>query len=126
MKKKVESDFDPYLRWLGIRDKQRPPNHYRLLGLELFEDDTDIIATAADRQMSHVRTYQSGRHALISQKLLNELATAVRRTLRDLVHDRKAAGTLRQFPPGNRPPSPPGPIPKAFPTQKGSGPDPPR
>jgi hypothetical protein len=76
MTKKVESDFDPYLRWLGIRDKERPPNHYRLLGLELFENDTDIIATAADRQMTHVRTYQSGRHALMSQKLLNELAAA--------------------------------------------------
>jgi hypothetical protein len=76
MKKKVESDFDPYLRWLGIRDEQRPPNHYRLLGLELFEGDMDIIATAADRQMAHVRTYQSGRHALMSQKLLNKLATA--------------------------------------------------
>ena len=32
-------DFDPYYRWLGIRDQQRPPNFYRLLGLELFEDD---------------------------------------------------------------------------------------
>lgn len=57
---------------------------------------------------------------------LNELATAVRQTLRDLVHDRKTAGTIRQFPPGHRSPSPPGSTRKVLPTEKGSGPDPPR
>ena len=50
------ADFDPYLKWLGIRESSRPINHYRLLGLDLFEDDADVIAMAADRQMSHIRT----------------------------------------------------------------------
>ncbi len=68
--------FDPYLHWLGIRDPERPPNHYRLLGVALFEDDADVLANAADRQMSHVRTFQTGRHSVESQKLLNELAGA--------------------------------------------------
>jgi hypothetical protein len=68
--------FDPYLQWLGIRSPQRPPNHYQLLGLELFEADRDVIATAADRQMAHVRKYQSGPHSSLSQRLLNELAAA--------------------------------------------------
>ncbi len=68
--------FDPYLKWLGIRDPERPPNHYRLLGIDLFESDPDVIATAADRQMAHIRRYQSGRHAQVSQDLLNELAAA--------------------------------------------------
>jgi hypothetical protein len=68
--------FDPYLRWLGIRDPKRPPNHYRLLGIELFESDPDVIASAADRQMAHVRTFQAGKHSTLSQKLLNELAAA--------------------------------------------------
>jgi hypothetical protein len=72
----MSDEFDPYLRWLGIRDPQRPPNHYRLLGLELFESDPDVIATAADRQMLHVRSYQTGKHSVDSQKLLNELAAA--------------------------------------------------
>jgi len=27
--------FDPYLKWLGIRDKDQPPHHYRLLGWRL-------------------------------------------------------------------------------------------
>jgi hypothetical protein len=68
--------FDPYLHWLGIRDPERPPNHYRLLGVALFEDDPDVLANAADRQMAHVRTFQTGRHSAESQKLLNELAAA--------------------------------------------------
>ncbi|MCA9185314.1 MAG: hypothetical protein R3E01_18125 [Pirellulaceae bacterium] len=68
--------FDPYHQWLGIRDSQRPPNHYRLLGLEPFENDADVISTAADRQMAHVRTYQNGEHGELSQRLLNELSAA--------------------------------------------------
>lgn len=68
--------FDPYLHWLGIRDPERPPNHYRLLGVATFESDPDVLINAADRQMSHVRTFQSGKHSAQSQRLLNELATA--------------------------------------------------
>jgi hypothetical protein len=70
------AEFDPYYRWLGIRDKQRPPNHYRLLGLDLFEDNPEVISEAADRQMGHVRTHQTGQYSDISQELLNELAKA--------------------------------------------------
>jgi len=72
------ADFDPYLKWLGIRESSRPINHYRLLGLDLFEDDADVIAMAADRQMSHIRTYQGGPNGDLSQQLLNELARARR------------------------------------------------
>ncbi len=68
--------FDPYLSWLGIRSPERPPNHYRLLGIEMFETSADVIATAADRQMAHVRTFQSGKQGELSQRVLNELAAA--------------------------------------------------
>ena len=68
--------FDPYRKWLGIPKREQPPNHYRLLTLDWFEDDPEVIEAAADRQMAHVRTYQSGRHADDSQRLLNELAAA--------------------------------------------------
>lgn len=81
------SEFDPYLKWLGIRETTLPINHYRLLGLELFESDSDVISMAADRQMSHIRTYQNGPHGEISQQILNELARA-RRCL--LVAEQKA------------------------------------
>lgn len=71
-----QTAFDPYLKWLGIRTPQRPPDHYALLGLRAFEDDSDVIANAADRQMAHVKTFQSGQFAELSQRLLNELAAA--------------------------------------------------
>ena len=80
------SEFDPYLKWLGIRETTRPINHYRLLGLDLFEDDPDVISMAADRQMTHIRTYQNGPNGDLSQQILNELARA-RRCL--LMRDKK-------------------------------------
>ncbi|MCH8044144.1 MAG: hypothetical protein IID44_10555 [Planctomycetes bacterium] len=72
----MDESFDPYLQWLGIRDAQRPPNHYRLLGVAQLESDTDVISNAADRQMAHVRTFQTGKHSDVSQRVLNELAKA--------------------------------------------------
>jgi len=68
--------FDPYRKWLGIPPEEQPPNHYRLLGIGLFESDPDVISNAADRQMAHVRSFQTGRHAELSQKILNELSAA--------------------------------------------------
>ncbi|MCA9215548.1 MAG: hypothetical protein KDB27_20930 [Planctomycetales bacterium] len=70
------ASFDPYLHWLGIRSPERPPNHYRLLGIEPFESDAGVIETAADRQMAHVRTFQNGKDAELSQQILNQLAAA--------------------------------------------------
>src|SRR4029079_5515372 len=72
----MPEDFDPYRKWLGIPPKDQPPNHYRLLGIELFENDPDVIDHAADRQMAHVRSFQAGQHSAVSQKLLSELSTA--------------------------------------------------
>ena len=68
--------FDPYHVWLGIPPAEQPANHYRLLGIALFEGDVDVIATSADRQMGHLRTFQSGKHSELSQRLLNEIAAA--------------------------------------------------
>ncbi len=69
-------ELDPYWKWLGIPPEQQPPDHYVLLGIAPFEADRDVIENAAVRQMSHVRTFQGGQHAAISQQLLNELSAA--------------------------------------------------
>ena len=55
---------------------QQPPNHYRLLGVNVFESDADVIANAADARMAHVRTFQCGKYSTVSQIILNEIATA--------------------------------------------------
>jgi hypothetical protein len=68
--------FDPYHKWLGIPPKDQPPNHYRLLGIEAFESDADVVESAADQRMTHVRTYQAGQHSALSQRILNELSAA--------------------------------------------------
>ena len=70
--------FDPYLKWLGISptDYTGKPNHYQLLGISAALTDADAIASVADRQMAHVRTFQSGRYSKYSQQLLSELAKA--------------------------------------------------
>lgn len=68
--------FDAYHRWLSIPPEEQPPHHYRLLSLKLFESDPDVIESAADRQMTHVRGFQSGQHAEASQRILNEIAAA--------------------------------------------------
>ncbi|MDD3468923.1 MAG: hypothetical protein PHE53_02945 [Thermoguttaceae bacterium] len=44
--------------------------------MELFESNLDVIATAADRQMLLLRTFQTGKHSADSQRLLNEVAAA--------------------------------------------------
>ena len=68
--------FDPYHRWLSIPPEDQPPNYYRLLGLDRFESEADVIETAADRQMAYVRSFRTGEHAEEAQKILNEIAAA--------------------------------------------------
>ncbi len=70
------NSFDPYHRWLGIPPKHQPPHHYRLLGVDVFESDPDVIQSATDRQMTHVRSFQTGQHGQLTQQVLNELSTA--------------------------------------------------
>jgi hypothetical protein len=72
----MEEPFDPYYIWLGIAPEDQPPTHYRLLGIRPFEPNPNVIQNAADRQMAHLRTFQIGKHSLLSQRLLNEVAAA--------------------------------------------------
>ena len=92
----MSDEFDPYYAWLGIPPKDQPPNHYRLLGLDLFETNLDVIESAAFRQMGHVRTYQSGQHSRESQQLLNELSAAKISLLRRYIDTQHLR--LRQHP----------------------------
>src|SRR5262249_10266317 len=72
----MDETFDPYHKWLGIPPKDQPPHHYRLLGLDLFEADPDVIEHAADQRMRHIRTMATGKHTARSQQILNEIAAA--------------------------------------------------
>ena len=83
----MAASFDPYHKWLGIPPAEQPPHHYRLLGISPFEADPDVVEAAADQRMFHLRSFQAGQHAALSQKLLNETAAAKLCLLRP---DRKA------------------------------------
>ena len=69
--------LDVYSKWLGIKEKARPLNHYQLLRLEQFEDDAGKIRKHYRKMNAEVRKYASGNYARQSQDLLNELAKAM-------------------------------------------------
>lgn len=68
--------FDPFHKWLGIPPNEQPPNHYRLLGLSLFESDPDVIDAATEQRVSFLSQCATGTHVEESQKLLNAVAAA--------------------------------------------------
>lgn len=72
----MDESFDPYWQWLGIPPDERPVDHYRLLGLAMFESNPQRIEAVADARMNLVRSYQSGPRVAHTQKLLNELSVA--------------------------------------------------
>ena len=77
MKDTHDMATDVYRDWLGIQETNRPLNHYQLLRLKMFEDDTSKIRTHYRKMNTHVRKYSTGEFSAASQTLLNELAQAM-------------------------------------------------
>lgn len=71
----MPDEFDPYYLWLGTPPEDQPFHAYKMLGLKLYESDPQIIATAADQRIAHVRTFRDGPRAVWSETLLGELTT---------------------------------------------------
>jgi hypothetical protein len=55
---KSSTQFDPYRKWLGIAPADQPPNHYRLLGLDLFE--SVLVVPPATFPKEIVARWQNG------------------------------------------------------------------
>jgi hypothetical protein len=72
----MNNKFDPYHIWLGIPPDEQPPNHYRLLGIQVGESNVEVIERAADGRALQLKTAQASKHSDLSQKLLNEVAAA--------------------------------------------------
>lgn len=68
--------FDPYHKLLGISKRDQPPTLYRLLGLELFEDDREVIDSAANKQMVYLQGCSNGDRAANAEQLMNEISNA--------------------------------------------------
>ena len=102
--------FDPYHKWLGIPPHERPANYYRLLGLDLFEDDLDAIECVADRLMKYVRDFATAEQRQAAREVLDELSAAKRCLLiaeQKRAYDaglRAGRSTTRQARPAEPPP----------------------
>ena len=84
---------DPYHELLGIPLQEQPPNHYRLLGITLFETNRQVIANAALKQSKFLRSLGTSQYGEICQTLLNEVAAAKI----CLLHTEKKAGYDQQL-----------------------------
>ncbi|MCH8924053.1 MAG: hypothetical protein IIA67_13000 [Planctomycetes bacterium] len=69
--------LDVYRDWLKITETARPLNHYQLLRLKQFEDNTSKVREHYRAMNAHVRKFAGGEFAKQSQDLLNELARAM-------------------------------------------------
>ena len=72
----MHDPFDPYWQWLAIPPAEQPPDHYRILGLRLFETDRPMIAQAARARTEHVRSCHDGSHPEAAERVLEHLAAA--------------------------------------------------
>jgi hypothetical protein len=89
----MAEQLDVYRDWLGVKDTERPLNHYQLLRVAKFEDDAEKIRTNYRKLNAHVRKYASGQYAAQSQQVLNELAKAML-CLTDVQRKREYDATL--------------------------------
>jgi len=71
-----DDTFDPYYKWFGIPPAEQPADNYRLLGVSAFESDPDVIENSADARMAALQTRKTGAHALLAEKLMNEVTQA--------------------------------------------------
>jgi tetratricopeptide (TPR) repeat protein len=68
--------FDPLHKWLGIPPEHQPPNHYRLLGIDPFESDPDVIDMAADRQLTFLHELSGDEHQEAAETISNQVSMA--------------------------------------------------
>jgi len=114
----MADSFDPYYKWLGIPPRDQPPNHYRLLGIELLEADRDVIDAAANRLMTYLHELATGDDGQYAQTLLNEIAAArlcLLNPQKKAEYDKTVCGQVKSAIPVASPlpvPTPPAPPPR--------------
>lgn len=99
------SGFDAYHKWLGIPAAEQPPNHYRLLGISLFEKDRDVLIAALDQRQRFLMQKANGPHGAFAEPLLENLQQARLCLLNRLTKAQYDSG-LRQLLEGQAPDEP--------------------
>jgi cytoskeletal protein RodZ len=72
----MPDSFDPYHKWLAIPPEDQPPSHYRLLVIDAFEQDKEVIANAAEQRLSHLRILEMGEQGATATELIKEIKAA--------------------------------------------------
>lgn len=70
------ADCNPYAEWLGISPSELHPNYYQLLGIDAFESNPNVIKLAYEKRFAQLKRHAIGKHSDLSQRILNEIATA--------------------------------------------------
>ncbi len=112
----ISPDFDPYYRWLGIPKGQRPPSHYRLLGISPTEEDNEVIKAAVEHQTTLVRNQKQPEQESIATRLLYEIQEAGMVIL-DPYRRKQYDAALEQSKPSPKQRSIPEPFPPYTPSQ---------
>jgi len=102
----MDKPFDAYFKWLGIPPAEQPPKHYRLLGIELFESDPEVIGRAAARRVRSFGALLSGKHGLLAEDVLRRVANAKACLLdpdKKAAYDRKLRNQLEPLSAGAQP-----------------------
>src|SRR5256885_4677556 len=68
-------DHELICTWLGLEPDEWPPDHYRLLGLTLGEEDVSLIEQHVHQRLDTVRCYQM-LHPEQATEAMNRLAQA--------------------------------------------------
>ena len=89
--------FDPLQTWLGISSTEQPPNHYRLLGVALYEVDPTVIRQGAEQQLERIRPHSQGVQGSAAAQVMGDIAAA-RTCLLSPPHKAQYDATLRQQP----------------------------
>ncbi len=74
------SDLNVYQAWLGIPPEEcdaAGPHHYQLLGLRVFEKDTEAIDAAVRQTMAKLSDHAAGPHRSLAQRLMVEVESAM-------------------------------------------------
>jgi len=67
------SDFNPYSAWFDIPTNQQPPDHYRLLGVEMLEPDLKVLTRAARKRLAILKTHADGPESSFVRQMKREV-----------------------------------------------------
>lgn len=72
----MQDTFNPYREWLGIAEGRPAQDYYELLGLDVGESDTALIAHRADVLTANIRKIRPGPHLAAWREILDNLIAA--------------------------------------------------